>query len=133
LSGEAALGLGGGGFTNALLGARLDWRATPTVAVGGYLGYANLKGKDGRAHVLLPYGQIEYRRPLGLSRELAWPIRFGSGYLPRNGPMARLGTGLAFALGPRTALVAEVASVAWMTHAQMLVSFDLGLGLELSL
>lgn len=133
LSGEAALGVGTGSFTNALLGARLDWRASRTVAIGGYLGYANLKGKGERAHLLLPYGQVEYRRPLGASGALAWPIRFGSGYLARNGPMARLGTGLAFALGPHTALVAELASVAWMTHTQLLLSFDLGLAVELAL
>jgi hypothetical protein len=121
---EGAVGVYPGDFYNHLLGVRLDLVFSPHVSFGGYLGYANLKGKEGRAHDLLPYFQVEYMAgPLGGIRI---PIRFASGYLPRNGPIARLSTGFAFALTPALDLVTELlAPMLWVTGDQMVLSMDL--------
>ena len=126
---EAVGGVGTGSFYNQLAGARLDLQFTPRVSVGGYLGYANLKGKDGRASNALAYAEVEYRtgRPGDTVRI---PIRFASGYLPHNGPVVRLATGLAFALGQRTELVTEfLVPTLWVTNNQTLVSLSLALEL----
>ena len=121
---EGAVGVYPGDFYNHLLGVRLDLVFSPHVSFGGYLGYANLKGKDGRAHDLLPYVQVEYMAgPLGAIRI---PLRFASGYLPRNGPVARLSTGFAFALTPALDLVTELlAPMIWVTGDQMVLSMNL--------
>jgi hypothetical protein len=121
---EGAVGVYPGDFYNHLLGVRLDLVFSPHVSFGGYLGYANLKGKDGRAHDLLPYVQVEYMAgPLGGIRI---PLRFASGYLPRNGPIARLSTGFAFALTPALDLVTELlAPMIWVTGDQMVLSMNL--------
>jgi len=121
---EGAVGVYPGDFYNHLLGVRLDLVFSPHVSFGGYLGYANLKGKDGRTHDLLPYVQVEYMAgPLGGIRI---PLRFASGYLPRNGPVARLSTGLAFALTPALDLVTELlAPMLWVTGDQMVLSMNL--------
>jgi hypothetical protein len=121
---EGAVGVYPGDFYNHLLGVRLDLVFSPHVSFGGYLGYANLKGKDGRAHDLLPYVQVEYMAgPLGGIRI---PLRFASGYLPRNGPVARLSTGFAFALTPTLDLVTELlAPMIWVTGDQMVLSMNL--------
>src|SRR3954463_4126172 len=57
---EAAGGGAPGPFYNHLLGGRLDGRFSPHISLGGYLGYANLKGKDGRVGAALAYAQLEY-------------------------------------------------------------------------
>ena len=57
---EAAIGVYPGDFYNHLAGVRLDLVFSPHVSFGGYVGYANLKGKDGRANNVLPYAQVEY-------------------------------------------------------------------------
>jgi hypothetical protein len=121
---EGAVGVYPGDFYNHLLGVRLDLVFSPHVSFGGYLGYANLKGKDGRAHDLLPTVQVEYMAgPLGGVRV---PLRFASGYLPRNGPVARLSAGFAFALTPALDLVAELlAPMLWVTGDQMVLSMNL--------
>ena len=121
---EGAVGVHPGDFYNQLVGVRLDLVFSPHVSVGGYLGYANLKGKDGRANDLLPYAQVEYlTSPLGPVRI---PFRFATGYLPRNGPVARFSTGFAFRLTPAVDLVAELlAPMIWVTRDQMVVSMNL--------
>ena len=55
-----AIGVYPGDFYNQLVGGRVDLVFSPHVSFGGYLGYANLKGKDGRASNLLAYAQVEY-------------------------------------------------------------------------
>ena len=121
---EGAVGVYPGDFYNHLAGLRLDLLFSPRVAFGGYLGYANLKGKDGRAHDLLPYVQVEYTA--GPAGGVRIPIRFASGYLPRNGPVARVATGFAFALTPALDLVTELlAPMVWVTGNQMVLSMDL--------
>ena len=109
-------------------GVRLDLVFSPHVSFGGYVGYANLKGKDGRANNVLPYAQVEYM--LGSPGGIRFPLRFASGYLPRNGPVVRLSTGFAFPLTPKIDLVTELlVPTIWMTRDQMLLSMDLALEL----
>ena len=103
---EAATGVATGPFHNQLLGGRVDWRFSPKLSLGAYLGYANLKGKDGRAHSALTYAELEYM--VGDPKStVRIPIRFASGYLGANGPVVRLAGGLAFALTPKVDLVTE--------------------------
>jgi hypothetical protein len=125
---EGAIGVYPGDFYNHMVGVRLDLVFSPHVSVGGYLGYANLKGKDGRAHDILPYAQVEYLTgPLGPVRI---PFRFATGYLPRNGPVARFSTGFAFRLAPAVDLVAELlAPMIWVTRDQMVLSMNLAVEL----
>jgi hypothetical protein len=130
---EAAFGVYPGSFYNHLAGARLDVRVSPHVSFGGYLGYANLKGREGRAHDVLPYAQVEYLfgKP---GAPVRVPLRFASGYLPRNGPVVRLATGLAFALTPKIDLVTELlAPMFWITRDQMVLSADVSLELSFTL
>ncbi len=123
---EAAGGVVTGHFYNQLVGLRLDAQFSPQVSCGGYLGYVNLKGKDGRASDLLPYAQLEYRTGAP-GDTVRIPLRFASGYLPRNGPVVRLAAGLAFALTPRVDLVTELAPMIWVTNNQTLLSMNLAL------
>lgn len=121
---EGALGVYPGDFYNHLVGARLDLVFSPHVAFGGYVGYANLKGKDGRASDVLPYVQVEYAA--GPPGGIRVPIRFASGYLPRNGPVVRASAGFAFPISPALDLVTELlAPMVWVTRDQMVLSFNL--------
>jgi hypothetical protein len=121
---EAAIGFYPDDFYNHLVGARLDLVFSQHVNFGGYLGYANLKGKDGRAHDFLPYAQVEYM--IGPPGGVRIPLRFASGYLPRNGPIARLATGFAFAATPTVDIVTELlAPMIWVTGDQMVLSMNL--------
>ena len=129
---EGAIGIGGNEFYNHLAGGRLDYRATRRVAFGLYLGYANLKGKDGRAHNVLSYGQVEYAIPLG-SGPLKVPLRYGIGYLPKNGPFMRTSAGLGFAVSDSVDIVLDlVAPTFWVTYDQTVVSMDLAAELALT-
>jgi hypothetical protein len=130
---EAAVGVVKGSFYNHLLGARVDLQFSSRVSFGGYLGYVNLKGKDGRAHSALPTAQVEYMAGDPASR-VRIPLRFASGYLPGNGPVVRAATGLAFAVGPSVDLITElVAPMVWLTNNQMLLSMNLSLELAVRL
>ena len=126
---EAAFGVSGGSFYNQLAGARLDYRFTREIALGGYLGYANLKGMDGRAHSVLPYLNLEYEPRLGASA-FGLPLRFGTGYLPNNGPYLRLSAGVSYAMSEHTAIAIDVLTPTfWVVHDRSLVS--LGTAVEL--
>ena len=128
---EPAFGVAGGSFYNQLAGARIDYRFTPEIALGGYLGYANLKGKDGRAHDVLPYLNLEYRPRLGQNSAFGLPLGFGTGYLPNNGPFLRLSAGLSYALGPQTdVVIAFFNPTFWVVHDRTVIS--LGAALEVS-
>jgi hypothetical protein len=121
---EAAIGFYPGDFYNHLVGARLDVVVSPHVSFGGYLGYTNLKGKDGRAHDLLPYAQVEYLA--GPPGGVRIPLRFASGYLPRNGPIVRMSAGFAFPVGKNVDLITELlAPMIWVTRDQMVISMNL--------
>jgi hypothetical protein len=129
---EAANGVVTGSFHNRLLGARLDGRFSRHVSLGGYLGVADLKGKDGRARAALMYAALEYMagEPTATVR---YPLRFASGYLAANGPVARISGGLAVAVGKTADIVGELASMVWLTNNQNLLSLDLGLELAFRL
>jgi len=121
---EGAIGVYPGDFYNHLVGARLDLVFSPHVSFGGYVGYANLKGKDGRVSDLLATVQVEYLA--GAPNGVRIPIRFASGYLPRNGPVVRAATGFAFPLTPALDLVTELlAPMVWVTRDQMVLSMNL--------
>jgi hypothetical protein len=126
---EGAYGIVTGDFRNQLVGGRLDYRFSPTVSLGGYLGYANLRGKEGRAHSVLPLVQLEYQLARKPYRSTYFPVRFGTGYLPRNGPVARFGTGLAIALSPRLELVGQLSPMVWVTGDRPLLSLNVGIEL----
>jgi hypothetical protein len=130
-SAEPAFGVGGGNFYNQLVGARIDYRFTPELALGGYVGYANLKGKDGRAHDVLPYVNLEYRPRLGQKGAFGLPLGFGTGYLPNNGPLLRLSAGVSYAVGPETEVVfAFFTPTFWVVHDRTVIS--LGAAFEVS-
>jgi hypothetical protein len=130
---ETAFGVATGAFNNRMLGARGDLQFSPHVSFGGYAGYINLKGKDGRVSDLLFYGQVEYLAST-TKPSLRIPLRFASGYLPRNGPVARMATGFALALSPRTDLVTELfAPMVWLTNNQMLLSMNFSVELAFRL
>jgi len=131
LQAEPAFGIAGGRFYNQLVGARVDYRFTEEIALGSYLGYANLKGKDGRAHDVLPYLNLEYRPRLGANSAFGLPLGFGSGYLPNNGPFMRLSVGLSYAVSPQTDIViAFLTPTFWVVHDRTVIS--LGTALEVS-
>lgn len=126
---ETAIGVATGAFHNQLVGGRVDLQFSPRFSFGGYLGYANLKGKDGRAHSALTYGQVEYLAG-DLSSRVRYPLRFASGYLGGNGPVVRMAAGLDFPLSPTIDLVTELFTpMFWLTNNQMLLSMNLSLEL----
>jgi hypothetical protein len=128
---ESANGRVTGPFHNVLAGLRLDLVFSPRVSLGGYVGYANLKGKEDRAHTLLGYAQVEYLAPLSPHFfNLRVPLRFATGYLARNGPVVRAATGLAVALSPRMDLISELFTpMFWVTNNQTLFSMNVSLEL----
>jgi hypothetical protein len=121
---EGAIGVYPASFYNHLVGGRLDLVFSPHVSFGGYLGYANLKGKDGRTSNLLAYAQVEYLA--GAPNRVRIPLRFATGYLPHNGPVMRLATGFVFPLTPTIDFATELlAPLIWLTGDQMVLSMDL--------
>jgi hypothetical protein len=130
---EGALGVATGSFYNQLVGGRLDATFSPRVSLGGYLGYANLKGKDGRAHSALTYAQLEYLFGTP-GATVRFPLRFASGFLFDNGPIVRASAGLAIRLSPRFDLVTELLTpMLWLTNNQTLLSLDVSLELLIRL
>jgi hypothetical protein len=130
---EGAFGVGTGSFYNHLAGGRVDLCFSSRTSLGAYLGYANLKGANGRAHSALTYAQLEYIAG-DLDATLRFPIRFASGYLGGNGPVVRAAFGFAFALSPKVDLVTELfAPTVWLTNNQTLLSMNLSLELAIRL
>jgi hypothetical protein len=128
---EPAFGVSGGQFYNQLAGARVDARFTDKVALGAYLGYANLKGQEGRANNVLPALELEYRPSFGTSSAFGLPLRFATGYLPKNGPVLRLSLGISYAVTPKFDLVLDAFTPTfWVIRDRTVVS--LGAGLEAS-
>ncbi|HVX96797.1 MAG TPA: hypothetical protein VHK47_17915 [Polyangia bacterium] len=123
---EAASGVVTGPFLNQLLGARLDGRFSEHLSLGVYVGAANLKGKDGRAHSALTYAALEYMAG-DPALKVRFPLRFATGWLVSNGPVARVGTGMAIAAGKKVDLIGEIASMVWLTNNQNLLSIDLSI------
>jgi hypothetical protein len=120
-----AFGLTGSGFSNQLLGARYEFAFTPRYSLGFGAAYANLKGKDGRASNVLAEVLFGYRLPLG--RVVSIPFQFGGGYLPKNGPTLRAGTGFDFELGSHARLTLTLLEpMVWVTRNRPEASLNLG-------
>ena len=123
--GAGAFGVSPGPFQNFLLGGRGDYRASDQAAFGVGVYYANLKGKQGRAHNILPWAMFEYRIDVGAG--WAVPLRFGSGYLAKNGPVVKTAAGLSMPLGDDLELTAELlAPTVWIANERAVLSLDLG-------
>jgi hypothetical protein len=130
LRAEPAFGVAGGRFFNQLVGARADYRFTEQLSLGAYLGYANLKGHDGRAHNVLPSLELECRPRLGSASSFGLPLRFATGYLPNNGPVLRLSAGISYALSPKVDVVLDAFTPTfWVIRDRTVVS--LGGALEI--
>lgn len=122
---ESAFGTSSDFYYNHLLGARIDYRITPDLRIGAYLGYANLRGRDGRVGNMLMYVQIEDRVRITPTSPLRIPLRAGLGYLPFNGPVIRLAAGLAIPLSRRVDLEFDLlAPTIWLVPDRTLVSLD---------
>ena len=120
-----ALGLPGLVFVNELVGARFELEYKLSFSFGASLAYANLKGKDGRVSNVLPEVWFGYYAPLGKS--LGFPIRFAGGFLPKNGPTARLSYGLGFSFSEKVSLeLALVEPMIWVARDRPELSFNLG-------
>jgi hypothetical protein len=129
---ELASGVATGSFHNQLVGGRVDGRFSPHLSLGGYLGFASLKGKDGRLHAALTYAQLELLAG-DPSSWLRFPLRFATGYLTDNGPVVRAAAGLSFKVGRSVDLVTELAPMVWLTNNQTLLSLNLSLELAFRL
>ncbi|HEX3594824.1 MAG TPA: hypothetical protein VHU80_06980 [Polyangiaceae bacterium] len=122
---EGAFGLSERFFYNQFAGARLDYGFTRDFAMGVYVGYANLKGREGRAENVLPYLQLEYRLRFSRDARFWVPLRFGSGFLPKNGPFLRLAAGPSFPLGGSTRLGLDLLAPTFViVHDRTVVSMD---------
>ncbi len=125
----SAFGLTHGKFFNQLAGARLDYRFTPRLALGAALSYANLEGKDRRAHQVLPELAGEYRLTFA-SPTVALPLRLSLGYLPKNGPAWRLGAGFDLALSRSVTLeLLALEPMVWVTRDRAELSLNASVAL----
>ncbi len=130
---ESAFGFSNDGFFNQLAGARVDYRVLPSLSIGGYLGYADLRGRGGRVGSTLYYLQLEQRIALAPGSRLSIPLRFDLGYLIRNGSFMRVASGLAIPLGEHWDLVFDLlAPTFWLTPDNSLFSLDLAVELGAS-
>ena len=129
---EGAWGFAHDGFYNQLVGPRLDYHAGERLTLGLALSYANLKGPNGRVSNVLPAAMLEWRTPL--AHDVALPVRFFSGYLPRNGPWLKLALGLSRRLSERTTLTLEaLAPALWIVRNSTAGSLDASLELAVDL
>lgn len=132
LASTSAFGVTHAKFFNQLLGARIDRRFTPRFAFGAALSYANLKGKDSRAHNTLLEVFSEYRAPLK-QEALGLPLRFAVGYLPNNGPTLRLGAGLDFAISERVSCeLTPLETMLWLARERPEISMNGSVALRIA-
>jgi hypothetical protein len=132
LMSTSAFGVTHAKFFNELLGARLDYRFTSRFAFGASLAYANLKGKDGRVHNVLPEVSTEYRVPLR-TEALGIPLRLSLGFLPKNGPTLRLGAGVDFAFSDAVSCeVIPLEPMVWLTRERPEISLNASIALRVA-
>lgn len=121
-----AFGLRGGRFVNELVGARFDLLTASRFAVELDVAYANLDGKDGRVHNVLPQVALRYRFALGATR-FGVPLRFAGGYLPKNGPTARVAAGIDFDVTDAVRIeLTPLEPMLWVVRERSELSLDLG-------
>jgi len=131
---EGAVGVSERGFYNQLAGARLDHSFPGGFALGAYVGYLNAKGKDGRVSNVLPMLQFEYRIAPGSTTKLRIPLRFGTGYLPENGPMVRFSAGVSYPLGDSVWLGVDLlAPTVWIVKDSQVVTMNFAAELAFAL
>jgi hypothetical protein len=126
----SAFGISNAGFFNQLVGPRFDYRFTRRFALGGALAYANLKGKEGRVHNVLPEAMLEYRAPI-TGEGFGVPLRFAGGFLPKNGPTLRLSAGLDFAFNESLSVeLIALEPMVWVNRERPEVSLNASLALR---
>lgn len=131
LTTQAAFGIGEETFYNHLIGVRAGVRLTPMWGLLLDLSYANLNGRDGRAHSFLPMLSLQARIRLSRSLGLSMPVRAGIGYLVKNGAVARFSAGLNLELGERFELGLDlVAPTIWFRPGLATIA-SMNVGLEL--
>lgn len=131
---EGALGVSERSFYNHLGGARLDYSFAGGFSLGAYVGYLNAKGKDGRVSNVLSLLSLEYRIAPGSSTRFRIPLRFGTGYLPNNGPVVRFSAGAQFPLGDSVWLTFDLlAPTVWIVKDSTVLSMNAGAELAFAL
>jgi len=123
-----SLGTNEGGFTNASIGARIDYAATAAFRIGIEVAYANLEADPKRAHSVL--GLLQFEARAALSEKWSVPARIALGHLASNGAVLRLAGGVAFKLASRLDVLLEVAPTFFSTRDGVYPA--VGPGLELS-
>lgn len=122
---EGAIGTSENIFYNHMAGARIGYRITRRILLGAYVGYANLRGENGRVHNMVMYAQLEHRVRISTANDLTIPLRFGAGYVPYNGPMLRLAAGLNIPIARRVELGFDLLSPTfWVLPSGTTVSLD---------
>ncbi|MCB9657958.1 MAG: hypothetical protein H6726_09950 [Sandaracinaceae bacterium] len=126
----SAIGADGNGFYNHLIELSLGARLRRDIILSLQLGYANLNGREQREHNLLPMLVVEKRLRLSPGLDLSIPIKGAVGFLPFNGPVLRVSAGLAYALGERVEITADLLCPSfWLIDDSVFVSMNLSLGL----
>lgn len=117
-------------FYNQFVGPRFDYGFPNDFALGAFVGYANLKGKEGRAQNVLTYLELVYRTRVSKSSDFRIPLRLATGYLPKNGPFIRLAAGIDIPLGSSVHLALDIIAPAlWVVRNRAVLSLDWGLAL----
>jgi hypothetical protein len=130
LVGHAAFNPGRDPFINGLVGLRFAYFPLDRLGISASLSYANLRGRTGRVHNVLPLAGVETAVDLVPSIGLYVPLRFEFGYLPYNGIVGRLTAGLAFTLFKQLRLELDfVQPTLWMVGENASISLDIGASL----
>lgn len=125
----SAIGADGNGFYNHLIELSFGVRLRRNITLSLQVGYANLNGRDGRQSNLLPMVVFERRLRLGSHLDLSIPIKGAVGFLPFNGPVLRVSAGLAYAIGERFEITADLLSPSfWLIDDDIFVSMNVALG-----
>ena len=121
-----AFGLRGRHFVNQLVGVRADLITASRFAVELDVAYANLDGKDERVHNVLPQLALRYRAPFGGSG-FGMPLRFAGGFLPKNGPTARVAAGIDFDASDAVRIeLTPLEPMLWVVRERSELSLDVG-------
>jgi hypothetical protein len=129
-----AFGPGRDSFVNALLFARAAYYVSDRLGFTGSISYANLRGRQGRVSNALFLVGVETAVDLVPQSRIFIPLRLELGYLPANGPVARITAGLSFPLARRVRLEVDLVSpTLWVLPETSPVSLDLAASMFFSL